>query len=188
MRSACPFLTSSLSILRLQNQARARGLHRALLATGFGLVFACVNTSAAPAASSAEYSAVDSLFTAHCLDCHASTDPEGQLVLENFDALMKGGEIGPAILAGKSSDSLLVQMIEGRFEKDGKKKIMPPGKRAKLTTDQIAMIKNWIDAGANPPAAAPIPKQLAIPKILPRGIPRNPITALAYSVEAKLLA
>src|SRR5206468_3020620 len=42
--------------------------------------------------------------------------------------------------------------------------------------------------GVYPPAAAPIPKQLAIPKILPRGIPRNPITALAYSVEAKLLA
>ena len=42
---------------------------------------------------------------------------------------MKGGEIGAALVPGKSAESLLVQMIEGKFEKDGKKKIMPPGKR-----------------------------------------------------------
>src|SRR5215510_10931362 len=66
--------------------------------------------------STPDYSSVDAIFTAHCLDCHAGKDPEGQLVLESFDTLMKGGEIGPAIVPGKSEDSLLVQMIEGRFE------------------------------------------------------------------------
>ena len=76
---------------------------------------------------------MDTILSAHCLDCHASTDPEGQLVLESFETLMKGGELGAAIVPGKSADSLLIEMIEGRFEKNGKKKIMPPGKRAKLT-------------------------------------------------------
>src|SRR2546426_6334291 len=70
----------------------------------------------AQSASTNDYSAVDAIFSAHCLDCHASTDPEGQLVLESFDTLMKGGEIGPAVLPGKSQESLLVQMIEGRSE------------------------------------------------------------------------
>src|SRR5207237_166301 len=81
--------------------------------------------------------------------CHAANDPEGQFVLESFETLMKGGEIGPPIVPGKSADSLLVQMIEGRFEKEGKKKIMPQGKRPKLTAQEIATIKAWIDTGAH---------------------------------------
>src|SRR5258706_16159502 len=52
-----------------------------------------------------DYSSVDSIFAARCLDCHASQDPEGQLVLETFGTLMKGGEIGPAVLPGKSAES-----------------------------------------------------------------------------------
>ena len=139
-------------------------------------------------ASAMDYSSVDSIFTARCLDCHASTDPEGQLVLENFETLMKGGEIGPAILPGKSTASLLVQMIEGRFEKDGKKKIMPPGKRAKLTPQEITTIKNWIDAGARGPAIAAAPKELVVPKIPPKARARNPVNALAFSSAAKLVA
>jgi len=135
-----------------------------------------------------DYAVVDSIFNAQCLDCHGSKDPEGQFVLENFESLMKGGELGPAVVPGKSAESLLVQMVEGRFEKDGKKKIMPPGKRAKLTTEQIATIKSWIDAGAKPPAVAAAPKVLAIPKISPKGSPRNPINALTYSPEAGVLA
>src|SRR5579862_6179739 len=92
-----------------------------------------------------EYAAVDAIFAEHCLDCHVSPDPDGKFVLESFDTLMQGGEIGKAVIPGKSADSLLVQMIEGRFEKDGKKKIMPPGKREKLSPAEITAIKTWID-------------------------------------------
>src|SRR5262245_17429451 len=47
-----------------------------------------------------DYASVDAIFTKHCLDCHASKDPEGELVLESFESLMKGGEIGAAVLPG----------------------------------------------------------------------------------------
>src|SRR4026207_1721609 len=104
-----------------------------------------------PAETPTDYAAVDAIFSKHCLDCHASKDPEGQLVLESYESLMKGGEIGAAIVPRKSAESLLVKMVEGRFEKDGKKKIMPPGKRAKLSAGEIAIIKAWIDAGAPAP-------------------------------------
>src|SRR5437867_3588837 len=63
-----------------------------------------------------DYAAVDAIFSQHCLDCHAAQDAEGQFVLESFDSLMKGGEIGPAVVPGKSGESLLIKMIEGRFE------------------------------------------------------------------------
>src|SRR5258708_34797228 len=101
---------------------------------------------AAPA-TPPDYAAVDAIFTKHCLDCHAAQDPEAKLVLENFESLMQGGESGSVIVPSKSAESLLVKMIEGRGEKDGKKKIMPPGKRKKLEPDEIATVKTWIDAG-----------------------------------------
>src|SRR6266446_2328884 len=98
-----------------------------------------------------DYAAVDAIFFKHCLDCHAAQDPEAKLVLESFETLMKGGEAGAVIVSGKSADSLLVKMIEGKVEREGKKKIMPPGKRKKLDPEEIAAIKAWIDAGAHAP-------------------------------------
>jgi len=131
---------------------------------------------------------VDAIFSQHCLDCHSAPDAEGQFVLESFDALMKGGEIGPAIVPGKSDASLLVQMIEGRFEKEGKKKIMPPGKRKKLVPEEIATIKTWIDAGAPAPTTATVPKELVVPRIEPKVAPRNPVNALAGSPADGIIA
>jgi WD40 repeat protein len=152
------------------------------------LAFPFSNAFAAEQPVKAEYAPVGAIFTEHCLDCHASKDPEGELVLESFDSLMKGGELGPALVAGKSGDSLLVRMIEGHFEKDGKKLIMPPGKRQKLSSAEIAAVRAWIDAGAPAPTGPAAPKELVFPKIIPNGAPRNPINAVAYSPATKLLA
>src|SRR5262249_20151021 len=117
-----------------------------------GTIIACSTAFSAAPVSATDYFAIDAIFAKHCLDCHGSQDPEGKLVLESFETLLKGGESGSVINPGKSSDSLLVKMIEGRFEKDGKKKIMPPGKRKKPELEEIALIKAWIDAGAKGPA------------------------------------
>jgi WD40 repeat protein len=139
-------------------------------------------------ATQSDYASVDTIFGKHCLDCHASKDPEGELVLESFDSLMKGGEIGPAVLPGKSADSLLIKMIEGRFEKDGKKKIMPPGKRAKLTSAEIATIKSWIDAGAPAPSAPIAAKELVLPNVAPKGPARDPVNGLAFGKKGAIVA
>src|SRR5262245_7658451 len=110
----------------------------------------CLATAIGLAASSLwgaptnDYARVDSIFRATCLECHGATDPEGGLVLETFETLMKGGELGAAIAPGSSGDSLLVKMIEGRFEREGKKKVMPPGKRKKLEPAEIQVIRAWI--------------------------------------------
>ncbi len=100
------------------------------------------------AAEPIDYSNIESIFTTHCLDCHGSTEPEGKLVMETHELLLKGGESGAVIIPGKSDESLLVRMIEGKVEQDGKKKLMPPGKREKLKAEEIALIRAWIDAGA----------------------------------------
>src|ERR1051325_1077671 len=93
------------------------------------------------------------IFKEHCLDCHSANDAEANLVLEDYASLLKGGENGAALVPGKSSESLIIKMLEGSVEKEGKKKIMPPGKRKKLQPAEIASIKQWIDDGAKPPLA-----------------------------------
>jgi WD40 repeat protein len=138
------------------------------------------------AAPTNDYSGVDAIFFERCVECHEADEPEGNLVLETFETLMKGGESGAVIVPGKSSESLLVKLIEG-FEKDGKKKIMPPGKREKLKPNEIALIRAWIDAGAKPPTEDR-PKELVLPKIEPKIPPRRSIHALAFEPKSRLLA
>jgi WD40 repeat protein/mono/diheme cytochrome c family protein len=158
---------------------------------GFGAVLLCSLLSADGAEnhSTNDYAAVAAIFGQHCLDCHASQEPEGKLVMETFATLMKGGESGPALVTGKSAESLLVKMIEGRIEKDGKKRIMPPGKRKKLDAAEIAVIKSWIDEGATAPKEeAKGIRELVVPKVVPTVPPRRSIQAIAFSSGPKLLA
>ncbi|MFN7140642.1 MAG: c-type cytochrome domain-containing protein [Limisphaerales bacterium] len=135
----------------------------------------------------ADYAAVHALFEVHCIDCHSSQEPDGNFIMENFAALMRGGESGRALIPGKSSESLLVKYIEGNVEKEGKKRFMPPGNRKKLSSNEIALIKQWIDAGAQPPAEE-IVKELRVLTIEPRIAPPKRILALAASPDQKLYA
>ena len=66
----------------------------------------------------ADYESVHAIFDKHCMDCHESKDPEANLVLESFETLMKGGESGASVVPGKTGESLLVKMIEGKIEKE----------------------------------------------------------------------
>src|SRR5262249_7733991 len=98
-------------------------------------------------------------------------------------------ESGAAYVPGKSAESLLIRMVEGTFERDGKQKIMPPGKRKKLQPEEIALLKSWVDGGALPPKEAPtLTRELVLPKITPRVPPRRSIQALAFASGLKLLA
>ena len=136
-----------------------------------------------------DFSAVYRLLDERCIECHTADDPEASLVLETFDGLMKGGETSAAIVVGKSAESLLLKYLRGEVEKDGKKKFMPPGKREKLSADDIALIAAWIDAGAKPPAAGiALKRELHVPKIAPKVAPRQSVNALAFSPQQKLVA
>ncbi len=140
-------------------------------------------------AESVNDASVDQIFAKHCLDCHSAQEPEAKLVLDNFAALMKGGESGPSVIPGKSADSLLIKMVEGSLERDGKRRIMPPGKRPKLSGEEIALLKSWIDSGAVAPTSTVArSRELKIPKVEPRGTPKRPIHAIAYAPGKKWIA
>ena len=131
------------------------------------------------------------LLEEYCIDCHGADDPDGEFALDSFAALMKGGEDGAPIIAGKANDSLLIKFLEGRSGRGGKNEFMPPGKRDKLKPQEIALIKAWIDAGAQGPLVAegkPMPKEVITPKIPPTVPPKRTIQALAFSAKAQLIA
>jgi WD40 repeat protein len=134
------------------------------------------------------FPAVAKLIEDRCLDCHAADDPDGKFVMERHEDIMKGGESGPVVKPGKGAESLIVRYLRGEVEKDGKKRFMPPGKRDKLTTDEVETFVKWIDAGAKPPQRAMGKKVVEVPKVTPKVAPRAGVSALAFSPQAKLVA
>jgi len=151
----------------------------------FGVFLSCALASGAAAA---DFSEIEPLLQEHCVECHGAKEPDGGLVLESFAALMKGGESGPAVVAGKSSESLLVRAMEGTWDRTGKNRFMPPGKRDRLPPDAIARFKAWIDAGAPAPVAGAGPRELRVPRIEPRVPPRRPVQALAFESKTRHIA
>ena len=70
----------------------------------------------------------------------------GGLVLETYDGLLKGGGHGAVVVPGKSNESRLILMLEGKTQPR-----MPFGGDP-LPAADIATLKAWIDAGAQGPA------------------------------------
>ena len=68
------------------------------------------------------------------------------LDLRQIDTILKGGKRGPAVVPGKSAESLLYRAMA----QTGDLK-MPPGKSA-LSAADVETIRQWIDAGAKWPA------------------------------------
>jgi WD40 repeat protein len=134
------------------------------------------------------FPAVAKLIEDRCLDCHSADDPDGKLVMEKHADIMKGGESGEVVTAGKGAESLLVRYLRGEVVKGGKKKFMPPGKRDKLTATEVEVFVKWIDAGAKPPQREMTRKVVEVPKVAPKGVPRESVNALAFSPQAKLVA
>src|SRR5881409_1950138 len=126
------------------------------------------------------YAQVHAVFAKHCLSCHDAKEEEGGLVMESHALLMKGGDTGPVIVPGKSSESLLLKLVRRE-----KKPYMPPPKKGdKLSDAEIELIRAWIDAGAPAgEAGAPAVAQPAVvlPKVAPRVEPRRSVNAIAYA-------
>lgn len=123
------------------------------------------------------------IFRRNCLACHSATEAESDLVLETPMTLLKGGSEGPAVVAGKSAESLLLKMSARQ-----KEPFMPPPdndvKAKPLTPEELGLIKLWIDQGATGEVkgtGGPIAWQP-----LPAGV--NPIFAVAISPDGQYAA
>jgi hypothetical protein len=92
----------------------------------------------------------------HCQECHSGDEVNGGLRVDSRDALLAGGDSGPAVAPGQPSESLLLAALRhDGFE-------MPPSGR--LPDAVIDDFTAWIRAGAIDPRAggAPIPRASSI--------------------------
>lgn len=88
----------------------------------------------------------------HCQQCHGPEKQESGLRVDSLEALVKGGEFGPAIVPGKVETSLLISAVN-----HGEIVQMPP--KTKLKQAIIDDLTAWVKMGAPWPNAtvAPIP-------------------------------
>jgi hypothetical protein len=94
------------------------------------------------------------IFKKHCLPCHAEEEfNPSELSLDSYKLLAAGGKGGPAFVAGKSAESLLIQKLDEkppsgeRMPLNSKKKIKD-GKAEWLSKEEVKTIATWIDQGA----------------------------------------
>ncbi len=83
-----------------------------------------------------------------CVQCHGPEKQKGGLRLDSREALLKGGESGPAVVVGNPWESLLLKAV-GQEDKDLQ---MPPSKAGpKLAAAVIADLTTWVREGLDWP-------------------------------------
>jgi hypothetical protein len=93
------------------------------------------------------------IFREHCLACHGSDKQKSDYRLDVREIALGGGESGElAIVPGKSGASPLIRFVTG----EDAEMLMPPKKsdRTRLSAEQIARLRAWIDEGAVWPESA----------------------------------
>jgi hypothetical protein len=136
------------------------------------------------------------ILATRCFVCHSSQAPkvQGGLQLDTRAALEKGGNSGPAIVAGDPEKSLLIRAIRQK-DKDLK---MPPGKP--LVPEIVADFETWVKMGAPQPVDSQLstgpkkpklwslvpPQDHAPPQVKDQSWVRNAVDAFVLSnLEAK---
>ena len=124
------------------------------------------------------------LLKRNCLACHNTTKAKAGLNLESPALILKGGESGPAVVPGKSAESLLLKTA-AHLDED---LVMPPPgnkvKAAPLTPDELALLRLWIDQGAPGEAVKDAPGPLPW-----RAAPIDgPVNAVAMSPDGRIAA
>src|SRR5437899_7455056 len=137
------------------------------------------------------------ILKAHCFECHGEGEKlKGGLDLRLRRLMLKGGDEGTVIVPGKPGQSLLFKLVHsGEMPKRDKK----------LTREQVALIKQWIAAGAKTARSEPAElgkggaiteeerafwsfqpiRQPAIPKTKTKDRVRTPIDAFLVSALVK---
>lgn len=82
-----------------------------------------------------------------CLACHSASERRGDLVLETVEAMLEGGDTGPALVKGSAEKSLLVTLAAHRDDP-----FMPPQgndvNATNLTAEELGLLVAWVDRGA----------------------------------------
>lgn len=87
----------------------------------------------------ATFKEISLVLQAKCVACHGGPTPKGGLSMASRNALVKGGNSGPAIVPGTLKGPLWGNISGG---------VMPPRGRVALTNDEATLIQTWLNEGA----------------------------------------
>ncbi|MCC6591458.1 MAG: PSD1 domain-containing protein [Bryobacterales bacterium] len=161
--------------------------------------------SAVPTAAAVSERDALSIFQMRCVVCHGKRLQHGGLDLRTQPARLKGGKSGPALIAGKPEESLIIKRIVSGDMPPAKLQfdfsVRPP------STAEVDTLRRWIAAGA--PAAPPAvdesrdelvkekdrqfwsfqpPKRVEPPKVHNQNLVRTPVDAfLLQKLESRAL-
>jgi hypothetical protein len=135
------------------------------------------------------------LLRERCETCHGAEKQMGGLRLDNREAALAGGYSGSVIKPGNSAESRLIHLVSGLTEE-----LIMPMTGAKLTSEQVGLLRAWIDQGAEwseQAAAVPEvgnrekpktdhwaylpPRRPPVPKVQDRAWLRNPLDAFVLA-------
>src|SRR5262245_1006747 len=85
---------------------------------------------------------VKPILEASCVKCHGHGRAKGGFRLDTRETLLQGGDSGPAVVAGNSAESHLIELVSG-LDPDN----VMPKKGSRLKPEQISLLRAWIDQG-----------------------------------------
>ncbi len=92
---------------------------------------------------------VKPLLRERCYSCHGALKQKAKLRLDTVGLMLKGGEDGAVIERGKPEKSLIIGRVTNS---DPEERMPPPHEGEPFTAAQVAMLREWIAAGAPAPA------------------------------------
>lgn len=95
------------------------------------------------------------ILASRCFACHAQAEMSG-LRLDSRERMLRGGSRGPAVVPGKPAQSLLLAAVK----RDDESLSMPPTEP--LGSAEVAMLEDWIAAGALWPSPAARPSAVSL--------------------------
>jgi len=119
-----------------------------------------------PLALAAQKPAAVALLEKQCAACHSPQAKSSGLDVTTRAALLRGGDRGPALVPGKSGESLLYRVA------DHSAKPAMPFQQPKLSAADLAALAAWIDSGAafeEKKAAAAVTHWAFLPPVKPGG-------------------
>jgi mono/diheme cytochrome c family protein len=89
---------------------------------------------------------IQPILAKNCYSCHGPDRQKAELRWDVKAIAFRNGEHGPAIIPGKSAESQMIQLVAG-VNPD----MLMPQKGERLTSEQIGLLRAWIDQGAKWP-------------------------------------
>lgn len=107
-----------------------------------------------------------------CVQCHKEGKAKGKFRMDTYELLVKGGSEGPGLEPGNAAESNIIVRIE--LPEDDEEHMPPEGKQD-IKDPDVAILKWWIDNGADPKKSladfeVPAAIQEAISKLVPGGL------------------